>query len=93
MRRRHGAIGELNERLLLSRLNVSYFIGNNDQAYIDKVPGLLGDEFAAHLAKVRQAVTDGELLRRLDQVQKDSAGLCCGRRGHQEGGPGAQCHR
>ena len=40
-----------------------------------------------------KAVTDGELLRRLDQVQKDSAGLCCGRGGHQEGGPGAQCHR
>ena len=88
-----GAVGELSERLLLSRLNTLYFIGNLDPASIDKVPGLLGDAFAADLATVRQAVTDGELLRRLDQVQKDSAGVCDGRRGHQEDGPGAQHHR
>ena len=72
------AIGELNERLLLSRLNTLYFIGNNDQTYIDKVPGLLGDAFAAELATVRQAVTDDELLRRLDQVQKDSQDYVAG---------------
>ncbi|MGV0952081.1 MAG: HAMP domain-containing protein, partial [Azonexus sp.] len=73
-----GAIGELNKRLLLSRLNTLYFIGNSDQSYVDKVPGLLGDEFAAQLAKVRQAVTDGELLRRLDQVQKDREDYAAG---------------
>ena len=37
-------IGEFNERLLLSRLNVLYFIYSNDPAYIDKVPGFLGGE-------------------------------------------------
>ncbi|MGV0951587.1 MAG: HAMP domain-containing protein, partial [Azonexus sp.] len=73
-----GAISDLNERLLLSQLNVSNFIGNHDQASIDKVPGLLGDAFAADLATVRQAVTLGELLRRLDQVQKDSEDYVAG---------------
>jgi methyl-accepting chemotaxis protein len=73
-----GAISDLNERLFLSQLNVRDFIGNNDQTYIDKVPVLLGDAFAADLATVRQAVTLDELLGRLDQVQKDSQDYVAG---------------
>ena len=66
------AIGDLNERMLLSSLNVLYFLNSNDQAYIEKVPGLLGATFAERLAAVHKVLTDQDLLSRLDQVRKDS---------------------
>ena len=69
MRSAAADIGELNEHLLLSRLNILYFINNNDPAYIDKVAELLGEPFSEHLAEMRKALTDGDILARLDQVR------------------------
>ena len=72
------ALADLTEHALFSQLTVSNFIDNNNQAMIDKVAVLLGDEFAVHIAAVRQGVTDAEILRRLDQLQKDSQDYIAG---------------
>ena len=71
-------VGELKEHLMLSRLHILRSIVNNDTAYIDKVPDLLGDQFSKHLAEVRKAFTDGDSLARLDQIEKDSAEYVAG---------------
>ena len=64
-------VGVLNERLLLSRLNVAYFIGSNDQAYIDKVPVFLGGDVGERVAALKNAFPEEDIRSRLDQVRKD----------------------
>jgi methyl-accepting chemotaxis protein len=65
------ATGVAVEHMLLGRLNVAQFLATNDVARIDKVSDLIGNEFAEHLGEVRKALTNAQLLRRLDQVERD----------------------
>jgi methyl-accepting chemotaxis protein len=72
------AAAKLNERLLLSQLNVARFGANKDTAYIDKVQILLGGGFREQLATLRESLTDAQPLSRLDQIEKDSAEFVAG---------------